>query len=111
MLRLDAIRDPEILRQIAKLLERENDKLHAKLQNLTRELSHLRGDTAGAAQRQFDALKEILAQRERELFDASSEKRPLTEPTTAAIAMLCPTVFARPVMQRRRRPAFPRRPA
>jgi hypothetical protein len=32
VLRLDAIRDPEILRQIAKLLERENDTLHAKLQ-------------------------------------------------------------------------------
>jgi transposase len=86
VLRLDAIRDPEILRQIAKLLERENDTLHTKLQALTRELSHLRGDDAGAAQRQFEALKEILAQRERALFDASSEKRPRTEPPTAAPA-------------------------
>jgi transposase len=86
VLRLDAIRDPEILRQIAKLLERENDRLHAKLQDLTRELSHLRGDPAGAAQRQFDALKEILAQRERALFGASSEKRPPAELTTPAPA-------------------------
>ena len=86
MLRLEAIRDPEILRQIAKLLERENEKLHTKLQGLTRELSHLRGDAAGAAQRQFDALKEILAQRERALFDASSEKRSRPEPTASAPA-------------------------
>jgi transposase len=86
VLRLDAIRDPEILRQIAKLLERENDKLHAKLRDLTRELSHLRGDPAGAAQRQFDALKEILAQREHALFGASSEKRLPAELTTPAPA-------------------------
>jgi transposase len=86
VLRLDAIRDPEILRQIAKLLERENDKLHTKLQDLTRELSRLRGDDASAAQRQFEALKELLAQRERALFDASSEKRPRPEPTTSAPA-------------------------
>jgi len=37
VLRLDAIRDPETLRQVAILLERENDKLHAKLQTLTTE--------------------------------------------------------------------------
>jgi transposase len=86
VLRLEAIRDPEILRQIAKLLEREHDKLHTKLQDLTRELSRLRGDDASAAQRQFEALKELLAQRERARFDASSEKRPRPEPTTSAPA-------------------------
>jgi transposase len=90
VLRLDAIRDPAMLRQIAKLLERENDKLHAKLQDLTRELSRLRGDAdSAAAQRQFEALKEILAQPER-LFDASSEKRPRAEPVPAAPASAPP---------------------
>jgi transposase len=49
-----------------------------------RELSHLRGEDASAAQRQLEALKEILAHREQALFDASSEKRP--PPTTAPAA-------------------------
>ena len=65
-----------MLRQIAVLLERENDRLHAKLTALTRELSQLRGEDARAAQRQLEALKEILAHREHALFGASSEKRP-----------------------------------
>ena len=51
------IRDPEMLRQVAVLLERENDRLHAKLTALTRELSQLRGEDARAAQRQLDALQ------------------------------------------------------
>ena len=64
------------MRQVAVLLERENDRLHAKLATLTRELSQVRGQDASAAQRQLEALKEILAQREQALFGASSEKRP-----------------------------------
>jgi transposase len=82
VLRLETIRDADVLRQIAVLLERENDRLHAKLTALTRELSHLRGEDASAAQRQLEALKEILAHREQALFGDSSEKRP--RPTTAA---------------------------
>jgi transposase len=82
VLRLDRIRDVDTMRQVAVLLERENDRLHAKLTALTRELSQLRGEDASAAQRQLEALKEILAQRERTLFGASSEKRP--QPATAA---------------------------
>jgi transposase len=76
VLRLETIRDADVLRQIAVLLERENDRLHAKLTALTRELSQLRGEDASAAQRQLEALKEILAHREHALFGASSEKRP-----------------------------------
>jgi cell division protein FtsB len=45
VLRLDDIRDAEQLRQVAVLLERENEKLHAKIQTLTTELARLRGDT------------------------------------------------------------------
>ena len=59
MLRLETIRDADVLRQIAVLLERENDRLHAKLTALTRELSQLRGEDASAAQRQLEALKQI----------------------------------------------------
>jgi transposase len=82
VLRLETIRDADVLRQIAVLLERENDRLHAKLTALTRELSQLRGEDASAAQRQLEALKEILAHREHALFGPSSEKRP--QATTAA---------------------------
>jgi transposase len=80
VLRLDAIRDPELLRQVAVLLERENDKLHAKLQALTTELARLRGDARPAAELELEFLKELLAQRERALFGASSEQRPRPAP-------------------------------
>jgi transposase len=81
VLRLDTIRDPEMLRQVAVLLERENDKLHAKLQTLTAELARLRGDAALAAQHELEFLKELLAQRERALFGPSSEQRPGPAPS------------------------------
>ena len=87
MLRLDQIRDLDTMRQVAVLLERENDRLHTKLQTLTRELSQLRGEDGSAVQRQLDALTEILAQREQALVGASSEKRsqpPATVPAAAA---------------------------
>jgi transposase len=84
VLRLDHIRDLDTMRHVAVLLERENDRLHAKLHTLTRELSQLRGEDAGAAQRQLEALKEILAHREHALFGASSEKRPQPAPAAPA---------------------------
>jgi transposase len=84
VLRLDQIRDLDTMRQVAVLLERENDRLHAKLTVLTRELSQLRGDGARAAQRQIEALQEILAHREHALFGASSEKRPHAPPAAPA---------------------------
>jgi transposase len=79
VLRLDAIRDPERLRQVAVLLERENEKLHAKIRTLLTELAQLRGDAAVTAQRELEFLKELLAQREHALFGASSERRPHRE--------------------------------
>jgi transposase len=76
VLRLDEIRDADMLRQVAVLLERENEKLHAKVTALTHELARLRGAEASAAERQLEFLKELLAQRERTLFSPSSEQRP-----------------------------------
>lgn len=76
MLWLDEIRDPELLRQVAALLERENEKLHAKVQTLTAELARLQGDAGSLVQRELEFLKELLAQRERALFGASWERRP-----------------------------------
>jgi transposase len=76
VLRLDEIRDPELLRQVAVLLEQENTKLHVKVQRLIAELTELRGEPAVTAQRELEFLKELLAQREHALFGASSERRP-----------------------------------
>ena len=82
MLRLDTIRDPETLRQVAVLLERENDTLHTKLKTLTAELARLRGDARPAAELELEFLKELLAQREHALFGVSSEQRPRSAPST-----------------------------
>ncbi|RPH79485.1 MAG: IS66 family transposase [Candidatus Rokuibacteriota bacterium] len=76
MLRLDEIRDPELLRQVATLLERENETLHAKVRTLLATLAELRGAAAVTAQRELEFLKELLAQREHALFGAASERRP-----------------------------------
>jgi transposase len=73
------IRDPEMLRQAAVLLERENAKLHAKLRALVEELARLRGDALLTAQHELAFLKELLAQREHALFGPSSEQRPRPE--------------------------------
>src|SRR3990167_3173335 len=65
-----------MLRQLAVLLERENEKLHAKVQALAHELARLRGADTSAAEHQLAFLKELLAQREQALFGPSSEQRP-----------------------------------
>jgi len=65
------IDDPDMLRQVAVLLERENATLHAKLHALAEELARLRGDTTLTPQHELAFLKELLAQRERPLFGAS----------------------------------------
>jgi transposase len=74
------IHDPQILRQVAVLLERENATLHAKLHTLLEELARLRGDVLPTAQHELAFLKELLAQRERALFGPSSEQRPRPDP-------------------------------
>jgi transposase len=84
VLRLDEIRDADVLRQLAILLERENDKLHAKLKTLTAELAHLRGEARPAAELELEFLHELLAHRERALFGASSERRPRPQPEASA---------------------------
>jgi transposase len=77
------IRDPEMLRQVAVLLERENTKLHARLHDLAHELARLRGEAPLTLQRELAFLQELLAQRERALFGASSEQRPRPDPPPA----------------------------
>jgi transposase len=86
VLRLAEIRDADTLRQVAVLLERENTRLHDRLQQLTTELAHLRGEDAAAAQIHLEFLRELLAQRERALFGDSSEKRPRPAPRAETAA-------------------------
>lgn len=76
MLRIESERDPEVLRQMAVLLERENHRLIERIKKLTVENAKLRGQDDGRLQQELDALKELLARRERVLFAASSERRP-----------------------------------
>jgi transposase len=75
MLRADQVTDIDTLRQMAVLLERENEKLHERLRKLTEEVSRLRGEDGGRLQAELDFLKELLARREQALFGDSSEKR------------------------------------
>lgn len=67
---------PDVLRQMALLLERENRHLHERIERLTLEVGRLKGTDAATLQLEIDQLKEMLARREREIFGASSEKRP-----------------------------------
>ena len=68
--------DPEILRQVALLLDHENGRLHRRLVELTEENARLKGQGATQLALELETLKEQLAARTRELFAPSSEKRP-----------------------------------
>jgi len=74
----------EVLRQVAVLLDRENRHLHERLQKLAAEIDHLKGQDATTIQRELEALKELLAQRERVIFGDQSEKRPRSDADAAA---------------------------
>src|SRR4249919_1275078 len=83
---VEEIQDPEMLRRVAVLLERENTKLHARLHELAQEVARLRGEAPLTLQRELAFLQELLAQREHALFGASSEQRPRAEPPAPARA-------------------------
>ena len=76
MVKIETEQNIEILRQVARLLWRENEALHERLRKLTAEKLKLQGADAQALQLEIDQLQELLARREREIFGASSEKRP-----------------------------------
>ncbi len=60
---------------MAVLLDRENRRLHERLRQLVDENARLKGQDASQIQREIEALKELLAQRERVIFGDKSEKR------------------------------------
>ncbi len=82
MVRIEDERDIETLRQLARLLDRENERLHARIEALIRELATLKGESSEAVQQELAELRQLLAQREKALFGDSSEKR--SRPATAA---------------------------
>lgn len=75
MLRLDEEKDIETLRQAAVLLERENQRLSAKVLELTHQLVHLRGGDAEQLRLQIAEIEQQLARRTQQLFGRSSERR------------------------------------
>ncbi|MGH7346947.1 MAG: IS66 family transposase [Candidatus Rokuibacteriota bacterium] len=74
-MQIERITDTDTLRKVAVLLDRENRHLHQRLQALTTEIDHLKGRTASRLQLELDALKELLAQRDRVIFGEKTEKR------------------------------------
>jgi transposase len=79
MLRIEHVQDIETLRQMAVLLERENQRLIERIQQLQLEVSRLKGEDAKGAQQELDLLQELLERRERILRGHLSEKRPRGE--------------------------------
>jgi len=76
MIAIEHEQRPDVLRQVAVLLDRENRHLHERIKKLTIEVARLRGTDATTLQLEIDQLKEMLERRERTIFAASSEKRP-----------------------------------
>jgi hypothetical protein len=77
VIRIETEGDIERLRQIALLQETELQRLHKRLLQVTQELAVARGEDAILAiQQELAFLKEQLEARNREIFGASSERRP-----------------------------------
>jgi transposase len=76
-MQLDRIQDLDQLRQVARLLAHENDRLHHRLTELLHENARLRGvDGPAQLALEIQKLQEQMAVLQRRLFAASSEKRP-----------------------------------
>lgn len=84
MVNLATETDLELLRQTAQLLAAENDRLHRRLLELTKQLAQAKGNTAVQLELEIQRLHEQLQARTRELFGASSEKRKGSKDTQSA---------------------------
>ena len=73
---VEKLNDPALVKQAALLLEQENARLHARLQELTAEIAKLKGND-GHKQLQLEIvrLQEQMATLRQDMFGASSEKR------------------------------------
>ena len=72
---VEKLDDPALVKQAALLLEQENARLHARLQELTAEIAKLKGND-GHKQLQLEIvrLQEQMATLRQDMFGASSEK-------------------------------------
>ena len=86
-MRIEHISDLDTAKQVAMLLAKENERLHARITSLVRELAKAKG-TDGAKQLELELMKlqEQAAQFQNALFGRSSERRgsPKTEPAEPA---------------------------
>jgi transposase len=64
MLQVDRIDDVGVLRQIAHLLERENDRLHDRIREMAAQLACLSGQDPTRLQQELSLLQELLEKRE-----------------------------------------------
>src|SRR2546426_516341 len=76
---IERISDVDTLRKVAVLLDRQVRTLSAHVRELVEENARLKGQDARAIQREIEALKELLAQRERVIFAEKTEQRSRTE--------------------------------
>jgi len=83
VLRFENISDAEHLRQIATLLQKENDRLHKRLEEQARELAKLKGqDGDKQLELEIEKLQAQMSRLQRMLFGASSERRKGTDEGT-----------------------------
>jgi len=75
---IERIQDVDTLRKVALLLDRHVRTLNTYVRELKEENARLKGQDAQAVQREIEALKELLAQRERVIFAEKTEQRPRT---------------------------------
>lgn len=88
MKRLKQVTDLETARQVIRLLEAENERLHQRLQELVAENARLQGKDGSAQwQQELAHLQEQLALLQQRLFGASSEKRRQPEPPASEVAL------------------------
>lgn len=68
--------NPAVLKSVAQMLERENERLVARVAQLTEELVRIKGGGAEAVQLELENLRQLLERRNQALFGRSSEKAP-----------------------------------
>ncbi len=84
MYSIDQETDIERLREIARVLLRENEVLHQRLQKLSHDLLDARGETRLQLELELKLVKEQLDRRNQSLFGVSSEKHPSDSSQPAA---------------------------
>jgi transposase len=81
MVPIDELPDLDTAKQVARLLQAENERLHRRLEELVAENARLKGkDAQVLLQRELQKLQEQLALMQQRMFGASSEKRKVSPP-------------------------------